>query len=178
MFPWSALKPVNYLSAHTVISAMISNSTSATFFLLKVHLIQTSEMNGTCLSLPGMEIDICGRSVKLLTWECHFWKQEHTVVGCQPCCHRWDTTCQWNTMPAMNLGLKPPLLLRLFFTNISEAQLFYFSKDVLPSVDLAFTRTLQACCWKGSCQIEVQRIVCNIPLCGPLVLKTATLVIL
>lgn len=75
-------------------------------FLFKVHLATTSDMYGTCLSLPGMKIDSCGKSVKLYhiaNRECHFWKQEHTVFGCWPYCHWCDTTCHWNAMSAMDI---------------------------------------------------------------------------
>ena len=60
-----SLKPGNHLVFCMLIYAMISNSASATFFPFKVHRVPTSDMNGTCLSLPGMKMDIYGRSVKL-----------------------------------------------------------------------------------------------------------------
>lgn len=70
--------PMIWISSQVLERSSLPCSTSVTFSLLKVHLVTTSDMNGTCLGLQGMKIDSCGRSVKLshiAKRECYFWHQ-------------------------------------------------------------------------------------------------------
>lgn len=64
-----------------------------------------SDMNGTCLCLPGMKMDICRRSTMLCnitSRECYFWMRGWTVVGHWLSCNWCDTTCHWNVMCVMD----------------------------------------------------------------------------
>lgn len=96
------------------------------FFLLKVNPLPTSDMNGTCLSLPGVKIDL---------WE------DVSLFGCWPC-----GNCFWYYMSLERRGSLHLQLCRtwlscspvcLFFAPATPSNSCWLSKNHRPAAEVA-----------------------------------------